>query len=121
MPGFRPVCEPSTQELPALVEQIALRVGNTLEQHRLIERDNEKGWLTCDGEAGPADLVARLASQTPPPRTLRIIAIIQERQQFFGGLLQMEHRRSEALTRCGAAYVATSILGCSPPTTERAG
>ena len=51
-PTFRPVCESGAQ---ALVEQIALRTGRTLEQRGLIERDLENAWLAADREAGPLD------------------------------------------------------------------
>ena len=37
-PVFRPVCAPRAQELQGLVEQIALRIGRTLEKRGLIER-----------------------------------------------------------------------------------
>jgi len=52
---FRPVCEPGAQELQALVEQIALRIGRALEKRGLIERDLENAWLAADAEAGPLD------------------------------------------------------------------
>jgi Putative transposase len=54
-PVFRPVCEPGAQELQGLIEQIAVRIGRTLEQRGLIERDVEKAWLASEDEAGPLD------------------------------------------------------------------
>ncbi|MBP7609920.1 MAG: hypothetical protein KA756_08265 [Steroidobacteraceae bacterium] len=47
--------EPRAQELQALVEQIAERVGGLLERGGLVERDMENAWLAGDGEADPLD------------------------------------------------------------------
>jgi hypothetical protein len=52
---FRQASEPGARDLQGLVEQIALRIGRTLEQHGLIERDIENPWLAADAEAGPLD------------------------------------------------------------------
>jgi ribosomal protein S27E len=54
-PVFRQVPEPGAKDLQGLVEQIALRIGRTLEQRGLIERDIENAWLAADAEAGPLD------------------------------------------------------------------
>jgi hypothetical protein len=54
-PVFRPVSEPRAQELQALVEQIAERVGGLLKRGGLVERDMENAWLAGDGEADPLD------------------------------------------------------------------
>jgi hypothetical protein len=54
-PVLRHVGTPSTNDLQALVEQIAARVGERLERCGLIERDLENAWLASDGEAGPLD------------------------------------------------------------------
>jgi hypothetical protein len=54
-PVFRQVSEPGAKDLQGLVEQIALRIGRTLEQRGLIERDIENAWLAADAEAGPLD------------------------------------------------------------------
>jgi ribosomal protein S27E len=84
-PVFRQVSEPVAKDLQGLVEKIALRVGRTLEQRGLIERDLESAWLAADAEAGPRDdlighsIVYRIAVgpragqklfrlQTVPPR-----------------------------------------------------
>ena len=52
-PVFRQVSELGAKDLQGLVEQIALRIGRTLEQRVLIERDIENAWL---------------AALVPPPR-----------------------------------------------------
>jgi hypothetical protein len=54
-PLFRAVAGPSPNELQRLVEQIAARVGQVLEQLGLIERDIENAWMASDGEFGPLD------------------------------------------------------------------
>jgi hypothetical protein len=46
-PVFRQVSEPGAKDLQGLVEQIALRIGRTLEQRVLIERDIENAWLAA--------------------------------------------------------------------------
>jgi len=51
-PRFRPLSEPDAQDLQALIEQIALRIGRVLERRGLIERDIENAWLATDSEAG---------------------------------------------------------------------
>ena len=48
---FRALCEPRAQELQGLPGQIALRIGLTLEQRGLIERDIENAWLAADSAA----------------------------------------------------------------------
>ncbi len=52
---FRALCEPRAQELQGLAGQIALRIGLTLEQRGLIERDIENAWLAADSAAGALD------------------------------------------------------------------
>jgi hypothetical protein len=52
---FRHVPEPGAQDLQILVEQIAQRIGRTLERCGLIERDMENAWLANFTEAGPLD------------------------------------------------------------------
>lgn len=47
--------QPSRTELQTLVEQIAARVGRSLEKRGVVERDAEHAWLTRDGEAGALD------------------------------------------------------------------
>ena len=54
-PVFRHVAEPGQDELQALVEQIASRIGRALERRGLVERDMENAWLTREGEGGPLD------------------------------------------------------------------
>ncbi len=44
-----------TQDLQALVEHIARRVGRTLEKQGLIERDMQNAWLSEFSVAGPED------------------------------------------------------------------
>jgi hypothetical protein len=46
---------PDAPDLRACAEQFALRAGQTLEKHGLIERDIEDAWLAADSEAGPLD------------------------------------------------------------------
>jgi hypothetical protein len=59
----RPVCEPGAQELQALVEQIAMRIGRTLEKRGEVERDVENVWLAADCEVGPLeDLIGHAIS-----------------------------------------------------------
>jgi hypothetical protein len=52
---FRQSAAPSAPDLQALLERIALRIGQTLEKRGLIERDIENAWLAEDGEGGPLD------------------------------------------------------------------
>ena len=54
-PVFRHVAAPGLNELQALVEQIASRIGRVLERRGLVERDIENAWLASDAEAGPLD------------------------------------------------------------------
>ena len=54
-PVFRQSAAPSAPDLQALLERIALRIGQTLEKRGLIERDIENAWLAEDGEGGPLD------------------------------------------------------------------
>jgi hypothetical protein len=42
---FRQLPAPTAIELTALVEQMAERIGKTLERRGLIERDRENTWL----------------------------------------------------------------------------
>ncbi len=67
-PMFHPVPAPESSDLQQLVEQIAGRIGRALERHGLVERDLENAWLATDTEAGPLDLMARLAALVPTPR-----------------------------------------------------
>jgi hypothetical protein len=46
-PVFRAACEPRAQELQGLAGRIALRIGRTLEQCGLIERDIERSCSRC--------------------------------------------------------------------------
>ncbi len=43
-PVFRQVSAPDLNDLQALVEQVAARVGQALERRGLIERDIENAW-----------------------------------------------------------------------------
>ncbi len=52
---FRHLPAPTATELTALVQQIAERIGKTLERRGLIERDMENAWLAGDGSTGPVD------------------------------------------------------------------
>lgn len=54
-PVFRQVCAPTATELQTLVQQIAERLGQTLERRGLIARDRENAWLVGDGPTGPLD------------------------------------------------------------------
>ena len=54
-PVFRQSAAPSAPDLQALLERIALRIGQTLEKRGLIERDIENAWLAGDGEGGALD------------------------------------------------------------------
>jgi hypothetical protein len=54
-PVFRHVAGPDLNELQALVEQIASRIGRVLERRGLVERDMENAWLSGDGAVGPLD------------------------------------------------------------------
>ena len=54
-PVFGHLPAPTATELAALVQQIAGRIGQTLERRGLIERDMEKAWLAGDGPTGPLD------------------------------------------------------------------
>ena len=54
-PVFRHLPAPTATELAALVQQIAGRIGQTLERRGLIERDMENTWLAGDGPTGPLD------------------------------------------------------------------
>ena len=54
-PVFRPVAAPELRNLQKLVEQIAGRIGRSLERRGLVERDLENAWLAADTEAGPLD------------------------------------------------------------------
>lgn len=55
-PVFRPVPSPGTAELQALVQNIAERIGQLLEERGLIERDCENAWLSGDmAQAGSLD------------------------------------------------------------------
>jgi len=54
-PVFRHVAGPGQNELQALVEQIASRIGRVLERRGLVERDMENAWLATDGPGGPLD------------------------------------------------------------------
>ena len=54
-PVFRPVAEPSANELQGLIEQIAARVGQVRERRGLIERDIENACLAAGAEPGPPD------------------------------------------------------------------
>jgi hypothetical protein len=52
---FRHVSAPDPNDLQALVEQIAARVGDALERRGLIERDIENAWLSAGAEPGSLD------------------------------------------------------------------
>ena len=53
---FRRIAPPSRQELQALVERIAERIGRALERRGLIERDCENAYLSLDPSSdGPLD------------------------------------------------------------------
>lgn len=52
---FRAVSAPGPKDLQQLVEQIAARIGRTLERSGLIERDLESAWLTTGAEPGALD------------------------------------------------------------------
>jgi hypothetical protein len=55
-PVFRHVASPGTAELQALVQNIAERIGQLLEQRGLIECDCENAWLSGDmAQAGSLD------------------------------------------------------------------
>ena len=54
-PVFRRLPGPMATELTALVQQIAERIGKTLERRGLIERDMENAWLAGNGSTGPLD------------------------------------------------------------------
>ena len=54
-PVFRQVPAPSATELAALVQQIAERIGKTLQRRGLIECDLENAWLTTGAEPGALD------------------------------------------------------------------
>lgn len=54
-PVFRHVAAPGANDLQELVEQVAARVGQTLERRSLIERDIVNAWLAADTEPGPLD------------------------------------------------------------------
>ncbi len=54
-PLFRQVSAPEQNNLQALVEQIAARVGEALERSGLIERDIEHALLSSGAEPGPLD------------------------------------------------------------------
>jgi hypothetical protein len=54
-PVFRQSAAPSAPDLQALLERIALRIGQTLEKRGLIEHDIENAWLAGDGEGGALD------------------------------------------------------------------
>lgn len=64
-PVFRPVAGPTANELRALVELIAARIGRVLERRGLVERDIENAWLAADCEAGPVDGPARPLDHIP--------------------------------------------------------
>src|SRR5690606_29718797 len=55
-PVFRRIAPPTRQELQALVERIAERIGRALERRGLIERDCENAYLSLDPASdGPLD------------------------------------------------------------------
>jgi ribosomal protein S27E len=54
-PVFHPVAAPGANDLQALVERIAARVGRMLERRGVVERDMENAWLVANGEPGPLD------------------------------------------------------------------
>jgi Putative transposase len=54
-PAFRHVPAPTGAELQDLVQQIAARIGQVLEQRGLIERDMQNAWLAMQAEGGPMD------------------------------------------------------------------
>jgi ribosomal protein S27E len=54
-PVFRQIAPPSAGDLQELVQRIATRVGQLLEQRGLIERDCENAWLADAAGAGPLD------------------------------------------------------------------
>jgi hypothetical protein len=62
------VCCSPEQDRRVHVEHIAGHIGRTLEKRGLIERDMHNAWLSDFTEAGPLDLMARLAALVPPPR-----------------------------------------------------
>jgi hypothetical protein len=99
-PVFRPVSEPGAQELQALVEQIALRIGRTLERRGLIERDIENAWLAADSEAGPLDdlighsITYRIAMGPRAGQKLFTLQTLPARRQ---------RRRGSATARLGRA------------------
>lgn len=64
---FRHVPEPGAQDLQILVEQIAQRIGRTLERCGFIERDMENAWLANFTEAGPLDDLIGTPSPTASP------------------------------------------------------
>ena len=54
-PVSRAVAAPGAEDLQALVQQIAARIGRALEKCGLIERDIENAWLAGEGEGGALD------------------------------------------------------------------
>ncbi len=54
-PVFRHLPAPTATELAVLVQQIAERIGTTLQRRGLIERDMENAWLAGDGPSGALD------------------------------------------------------------------
>jgi len=74
---FVPVPAPSTEELNRLVQQIAERIGRSLERSGLISRDIENAYLAFDpseAKASQRDKVERLARYVsrPPVATERL-------------------------------------------------
>jgi hypothetical protein len=51
-PAFRRIAAPGAQELQALVERIAARIGQALERKGLLMRDCENSYLASGAEAG---------------------------------------------------------------------
>lgn len=72
-PLFRSIAAPSQEELQALLERIAERVGRALERKGLLVRDCKSGFLATDPQSnGPMhDLLWRSFRRLPPPEERR--------------------------------------------------
>lgn len=76
-------------ELQALVEQIAVGVGQVLERRGLFERDIENAWLTASAEPGPLDdlighsITCRIAVGPRAGQKLFTLQAARDRQDGF--------------------------------------